>query len=214
MGSQISKEPFTKALEEQLAASSLHKRNVNPAIKAVTDFLSKDLGGKYGDLKVDIKDDKVKKLNYWLDWNPSKIEHILTSYTGGTGKVLSDATTTLTQLALSGEEVDINNIPFINSFIRSTPEKKWNIVREYYDLREMTSDIDAVRRAAKKNEDYEKYRNISVSKLNLMSKIFSMYDDRITDLVKEYGLDSEQGGKMALDLMQKAVDRSNKILEQ
>lgn len=64
MGSQISKEPFTKALERQLAASSLHKRNVNPAIKAVTDFLSKDLGGKYGDLKVDIKDDKVKKLNY------------------------------------------------------------------------------------------------------------------------------------------------------
>jgi len=214
MGSTIAKEPFTKALQEQLASSSLNKKNVNPALKAVTDFLSKDIGGKYGDLKVDVRDGKIKRLNYLLDWNPSKIEHLVSSYLGGAGKVMSDFTTTMLQLLSSNEEVNINNIPFVNSFVRNTPDKKWKVIEKYYDIKALSQNFGAVENYAKRNMDVDKLVDISPTKLKQLNIAFGVYDDKITDLIKYYGMDSEEGSKEVTDLMQEAVDFAEELIKE
>ena len=46
MGNKIAYEAFTKALEEDLADSGLHKKNVNPAAKFLTDMIFKAGGGE------------------------------------------------------------------------------------------------------------------------------------------------------------------------
>jgi hypothetical protein len=212
MQSTIAQEPFTKALEDQIALSDLHKKNVNPAVKALTDFLSKDVGGKYGNLKYDVRDGQVKELNWWLDWNPSKLEHLVSSYAGGTGKVLTDLSTTMVQLAVPEQEVDINNIPFVNSFIRNVPEEKWAIVGEYYDLKELVGNVEAVRGYAKKNRDIEKYKDVSFTDLNRIAIRMKTYDDLISKLIETHGLDSEKGEK-ALELMEQAVEYANDNLK-
>ena len=212
MGSTIAKEPFTKALEDQLAESSLNKKNVNPAIKAITDFLAKDVGGKYGDLKVDVRDGKIKYLNYFLDWNPSKIEHLVKSYFGGSGKVASDMVTTIVQLLSSEQELDIDNVPFLNSFIRNTPDSKWKVIDEYYNLKEMAGNATAVKNYAKRNMDIEKYRDVSMSDFNAIGQVMKIYDDMISGIIEAYGMDSEEGSQKVTDLMQQAVDFANKQL--
>ncbi|WP_163321694.1 LPD5 domain-containing protein [Draconibacterium mangrovi] len=214
MQSRIYKEPYTKKLEEQLASSTLHKKNVNPAIKMITDFLARDIGGRYGNLKFDVKDGKVKDLNWWLDWNPSKIEHIITSYLGGSGKAVSDMVTTLVQLFSSEEEVDIDNVPFINAFIRNTPDSKWSVIGKYYDYRDISEKFGAVEDYAYRERDVEKLEQLSSDQLKVMNALFSMYDDQITDLIKKIGMDSEEGAKEVTQLMQEAVTEVEKIINE
>jgi len=213
MGETVWKEPFTKALEKQLANSTLHKRNVNPAIRAVTDFVAKDIGGRYGDLKVDIRDGKIKTLNYWLDWNPSKIEHLITSYTGGTGKALSDITTTLTQLAVTDEEVDINNVPFINAFIRNTPDEKWEIISDWYDIKDIAGDYKAVSDYARKINDKSKSDSLDKSKYKQISSIVTKYDKQISKVIEENGLYSGNGESEVTKLMEQAINEIDPLLE-
>jgi hypothetical protein len=217
MGSRIAQEPFTKTLEKQLANSDLHKKNVNPAIKAFTDFLADDIGGKYGNLKIDFKDGKIKDLNYFLDRNPSKIEHLVTSYFGGAGKVATDMVTTLSQLAMADEEVDINNIPLFNSFIRNTPDEKWEVIDKYYDLKESVTSLDAIKRYAKKHidepEHREKYIEVKTSDLNQMSEVFKVYDSHIKELINYYGYYTGEGDKEMISMMEEALETAEGLIK-
>ena len=59
------------------------------------------------------------------DWNPSQVEHLIKGYFGGVGRFGVDFVHTMIQVVSPQEEVDLNNVPFINSFIRDVPEEKW-----------------------------------------------------------------------------------------
>jgi hypothetical protein len=121
MGFKIANEPFTKEQEELLANSGLGKKNVNPAIKFVTDFAFRYGGGdsrlKYYRDENHPGADKDKKVPGFLDINPSQVEHLFKGYTGGTGAVISDLMTTVAQAFNPEEEVAISLIALLPTLI-------------------------------------------------------------------------------------------------
>ena len=124
MGNKITREPFTLELERKLADSGLHKQNVNPAAKLLTDIMFRMTGGE-GKYKFYFNEKgELKYVPGILDNNPSNIEHLVNSYFGGTGKFLNDFVTTMWQAVSKDQEVDWDNVPFFNSFVRNVPEEK------------------------------------------------------------------------------------------
>lgn len=136
-GATISKEAFTKDIEETIADARMGKENVNPIIKFVTESMFMGAGGrKESDILYYYEDGEEKTVREAFDWNPSKIEHLIKGYTGGVGKIASDLTTTMIQSVMPEDDIDINNVPLVNSFIRKYPEKKWRYIREFYEMEE------------------------------------------------------------------------------
>jgi hypothetical protein len=188
MGYPISKEPFTQQLEDVLADSKLHKKNVNPAIKFITDSLF-ELGGGETDRKTyrDPKTGEQKRVPYLMDINPSKIEHLIKSYTGGTGAFVADLGTTL--INATKNEYDIDDMPYVNSFIRNYPAKHWDIIGDYYDEKEKDSKWTDLANSYKKKGDMEVYLDMTkdIDKLDrhytlkIIDNKISLLDNRKKD---------------------------------
>lgn len=210
MGNKIAYEAFTKALEEDLADSGLHKRNVNPAAKLFTDLMFKAGGGE-GNLKFKINDDgELKYVPNLMDINPSKVEHFINGYLGGTGRFINDGVTSLWQWA-SEEKVDWNNVPFFNSFIRNVPEEKWQVIRQYQDFQKYIEDADRYRSKARSNYEREKLEKYYTSDHAKAKKIFNAYDKAIESIMEKKGFDSEDASEMITDLMKKANIQLEKL---
>lgn len=211
MGSQIAMEPFTKSLEEDLSDSGLHKRNVNPLIKFVTDMMFKAAGGE-GKLKFKMTEDgELKYVVDALDVNPSKIEHFINGYLGGTSKFLNDFVTTLWQFGDTEEEFDINNAPFLNSFIRNVPEEKWGILREYQAFEDAIQDADKYRSTAQSDMNAEGMKKFYRSDYAEAKAVYDIYDSAISDIMEAYGFDSEEAAKEVTDLMKEAIDKFEQL---
>jgi len=199
MGSRIAKEPFTKELEKSLAESGLHKNNVNPAAKFITDIIFEGAGGQINvddrhRYYVDNKG-KIKKVNSMLDVNPSQIEHLFTGYTGGTGRFISDITTTLSQIMEEDEEVDFRNIPFVDAFIKQIPDRKWKILRDYYSIDDELEGYKYV----KDNQELDKaYRYEKM--------MFDATRKRIKNEMEGKDFNSLTANDRVFKMMQKAVD--------
>jgi len=132
-GGRIYREVFDKTI----LSSKLHARHVNPAMKFFTDGLV-SLVHPHPDSGVKIydKDGKIVKIPGWADINPSKAEHILSGYLAGTGNFIAETVGLAFILASPDEKIVADNIPFINQFIRTYPEKNWEKIGEYYDALE------------------------------------------------------------------------------
>jgi len=162
LGEKIYKEAFTKSQQNELANVGMGKNNASPVISFFTDMLYAGTGGELDTkMRYKMKDERMKRAG-WLDINPSIVEHLIKGYTGGTGGVASDAVTTAIQLWPGGQEFDFRNVPFVNAFIRKTPEAKWKVIREYYDNKAVIVPYSGLLRAyranALKTGDTEKYR--------------------------------------------------------
>ena len=210
MGARISKEPFTKELEKTLAESGLHKKNANVAIKFLTDMAYSVAGGDPETdkrLKYYLDDDgKIRKVNSFLDVNPSEIEHLITGYTGGTGRFVTDLVTTAGQL-VTDEEVDFKNVPFINSFIKKTPEKKWTILREYYDLKD---EITAL--APLKKQELDKGKMVSSYYVEYKD-ILDGSDKTVKSLMSEIDLYETSSNDLVFQQMQQTIEQVKELKE-
>ena len=219
MGYTIAREPFDKAQEKLLANSGLGKANVNPTAKFLTDMLFRWGGGDNATKYYISKSGEEKKVPGFLDVNPSFVEHLFKGYTGGTGAVFSDLITTISQVLKPDEEVSFKNIPFVNRFIRETPEAKWNIIAEYYNLKDVVSVHKGLKR------DYQKQAETGGSTEGIEATegssyyqqyqdVLDSYDKDIKDISDQVDFNDVEGTKPVYDLMQKCINDIKALKEQ
>ena len=147
---QITKVPFTEQQKKDLAKSGLHQEDVNYAIKFFTDTWFRFGGGDNETMVYTDKAGEQKRVNPFFDINPSQVEHIVKGYTGGTYTFFSDIINTGYQMASKEEDFDFRNAPFVNAFIRKTPERKWKVIRQWYDYKAGIHDFNVARNVYKK----------------------------------------------------------------
>jgi hypothetical protein len=221
MGQQIYKKPFTTKQEQDIADSSLYKDNVNTAYKFFTDLLArttwKDNDSKYylnkkGERK------KIEGIAGILDLNPSKIEHVVSGYLGGTGDFVSDIITTAGQLINPDEDFDFKNAPFLNAFIRKTPEAKWNIIREYNQLKDYIEGMDTQESNYMKmaeTGDKQALDKLKSLKLNNYDQSYAVllefYDNQISELSKYVDYLTGDGTDPVIEKMKEAIDQINEL---
>ncbi|HQB52625.1 MAG TPA: hypothetical protein PLX62_06940 [Bacteroidales bacterium] len=208
MGYTIRKEPFTKEQKKYLANAGLGKDNVNPAAKFFTDMLFRWSGGDSRYKYYTDKQGRTRKVI--LDVNPSTIEYLFKGYTGGTGGVVSDLITTVSQTLDPDEEVDFKNVPFVNKFLRQTPPAKWNIISEYYDLKEANDrDITLMKEYEKQGRETgntSQYERMAEDEYRIERKmIFDSYEDQISDLTKGVTKDDTETSSLVIELMDMCV---------
>jgi N12 class adenine-specific DNA methylase len=210
MGYTIAKEPFDKGQEKLLANARLGKDNVNPAAKFFTDMLFRWGGGDNTTKYYISKTGEEKQVPGFLDINPSFIEHLFKGITGGSGAVLSDIITTISQALSPDEEVNFKNIPFVNKFIRQTPEAKWNIIAEYYNLKDAVSAHKGLKR------DYQKQAEAGGSTAGIEATegsnyyqayqdILDSYDKDIKEISDQVDFNDIEGTKPVYDLMSQCI---------
>jgi len=207
MGYAIMNEPFTRDQKKILANAGLGKKNVSPAAKFFTDMLFR-WGG--GDTKYKYYYDEAKgrhrKVPGVLDINPSAIEHLFKGYTGGTGAVFSDMITTISQAFDPEEEIDFRNTPFVNRFIRKTPEAKWNIIKEYYDLRDDSKVTNLLSKEYWKSGSYDKAMSILGDEYSMKYiQIIKHYESALDDAAKAMDYDTVEGSDLTIELMRQCI---------
>ena len=171
------------------------RKDVNPLLlkftewRAAMDGYDPDVNKKTG-----FRVDEMRTIRGRFDWNASALEHILTSYAGGTGKFLNDTYKMVTKWE-DGEEVKPGDVPILKSFVRPIdPDaalyRTYNRLRDQKDLwekvlNERFENISAVEKAAEKRhmsvEDYvEMQRSMARSGL----REFDKYEDAIKKLAE------------------------------
>ncbi len=208
MGYTIKKEPFTKEQKKYLANAGLGKDNVNPAAKFFTDMLFRWSGGDSRYKYYTDKQGRTRKVI--LDVNPSTVEHLFKGYTGGTGGVVSDLITTVSQAIDKEQEVDFKNVPFVNKFLRQTPPAKWNIISEFYSLKEATDrDVTLMKEYEKQGRETgntSQYERMAEDEYRIERKmIFDSYEDQISDLTKGVTKDDMESSSLVIELMDMCV---------
>lgn len=164
-GRPITREPYTKVQAEQLADAGLYMKNVNGVAKWMTDRVY-EMGG--GDTELyrtsNIDDGHYIHLSDLTDYNPSNIEHLIESYTGGRGKFfnqLQKTTFGITESAykaIKGEDepmadFDSNDIPILSRLNRRTPGA--NFQKIYYHLKEEVAKYKELKKACEDNGEYK-----------------------------------------------------------
>ena len=216
-GYTIAKEPFTAEQKKMLSDNGLGKQNVNQAAKFFTDVLFRWGGGDSPSKYYMSKEGIEKKVPGIIDINPSKLEHIITGYTGGTGKVFVDLLTTIMQVADKEQEVDFKNMPFVNRFIRETPESKWNVIKEYYSLKEVPAIHKDLKRGYRKQaevtgEDKQYDATGNNDYYEDFTKIMDDYDKSLDKKKEEMDFYNDiEGTKEMTDEMQKCIDEINTL---
>tara|TARA_R100000315_G_C5215714_1_gene128788 strand:- start:416 stop:1237 length:822 start_codon:yes stop_codon:yes gene_type:complete len=98
--------------------SQLYFDSVNPDIKAVTTWVNKVTGGS-------------EKVSGKVDVSPETLEHLLDTFTGGTGRFIERSYRTGKQL-LQGNVPPLKEIPFVRTFV-SEPSK-YTMLYKMYDM--------------------------------------------------------------------------------
>lgn len=155
-GFPIYREPFAQSLEGRIPESQLGMRNANKLISGVTEWLNEKGGGnKWTPAGVDPATGEMNGLINLMDQNPSKIEHLITSYTGGLGRM---GARIYRYCSSPDEERVVRDIPFINAFLTDV-RKEINPNTEYYDIRQKYESLDYWARNNWKNGEIPPYYN-------------------------------------------------------
>jgi hypothetical protein len=214
MGYTIKKEPFTREQKKYLANAGLGKDNVNPAAKFFTDLLFRWSGGDSRYKYYTDKQGRTRKV--LLDVNPSTVEHLFKGYTGGTGSVVSDLITTISQVLDPQEEVDFHNTPFVNKFLRTTPSAKWNIISEFYSMKE-DDDRDVAlmkeyEKSARETGNTSQYARMATDEYRVMRRqLFDTYEDRISDLTKTATKDDMETADLVIEMMDRCIGQVKEL---
>jgi len=199
----IHREPSKFEDKEYIPDSQLHKRNVNPLYKALTDNLF-ILGG--GDPKVrsimDLKDGK--KVWDIMDINPSDLEYITKDLGAGPASFVLDAITTMSKMIETKAEkakkeaeidditegFDFTTVPIINSFYRN--KYKGRVDDEYRKLSNWYKDHNNSYKAQKDAGNYHevldamlkndltKFNKVKVAE-SILSKLYKIKNTIIID---------------------------------
>jgi hypothetical protein len=123
--------------------SQLYFDSVNPDIKAVTTWVNKVTGGS-------------EKVSGKVDVSPETLEHLLDTFTGGTGRFIERSYRTGKQL-LQGNVPPLKEIPFVRTVV-SEPSK-YTMLYKMYDMYG-----ESARTIYTKNEikEFKKYLSSSV----------------------------------------------------
>lgn len=211
LGAKIYREAFTKQLEDELANARMHKANVNPIIRFMTESLYSLGGGrKDTDKKLYREDGVNKEVKPIFDWNPSKIEHLIKGYSGGTGAFTVDVLTTLMQMA-SPETVDADNIPYVNAFIKKYPEKKWKYIREYYELKDQFKNHESLMKTYKKNPE-KLGEMLKDNEYRLMKKVIPKTENKLKGYKELFDMEKISLDKY-LELRSSVIEKAIKTLE-
>jgi len=213
MGYTIKNEPFTRDQKKSLTNAGLGKQNVSPAAKFITDMLFRWGGGdtKYK-YYYDSRREKVRKVPWILDINPSTIEHLFKGYTGGTGATFSDLITIISQSLDPERDIDFRNAPFINRFIRKIPEAKWNIINEYYNLRDDSKETQNLVKQYWKDENYIKAIGMVEDEyLMRYVEVFKWYESALDDAKKDVDFDDVEGNYRGIDLMRQCIQNIKEL---
>jgi hypothetical protein len=216
MGYRIAKEPFTKEQEKKIPRSKLGKDNVSPAAKFFTDLLFR-WGGGDNETKKYINSMSIEKeVPGIMDWNPSYVEHFIKGYTGGSGAVIVDLVTTAFQAIKPDQDIDFKNIPFVNKFIREVPEAKWNIINEYYALKELVSGHEDLKKEYEKQAEIgkgvEKFKQVmGAPYYEEYQNIYDLYDKQIKKASEVKGFDTINGSQYSIKLMQECIDKIKEL---
>lgn len=134
-GSTVYREPYLRSQDGKIPQTMLGKRNVNGLIKLSTDKLF-ELGG--GDLsKKTLTKSDGTQVSGFFDVNPSKVEYLIKSATGGIGQFAVD-------LFNTGYNVFTDNINSFDDFAATMPviKRAWKpykeekeAVRDFYILK-------------------------------------------------------------------------------
>ena len=125
-------------------------------ISGVTEWLNEKGGGnKWTPAGVDPATGEMNGLINLMDQNPSKIEHLITSYTGGLGRM---GARIYRYCSSPDEERVVRDIPFINAFLTDV-RKEINPNTEYYDIRQKYESLDYWARNNWKNGEIPPYYN-------------------------------------------------------
>lgn len=92
-------------------------KSVRKIPKSITKFLNDATGG-------------TDNISGFIDVSPETIDHLIDSYTGSTGKVVSNLIETGTSLAVDGKLPSVNNIPIVRQFIKE--ESEYTAQKVYY----------------------------------------------------------------------------------
>lgn len=136
-GMPINKESYNKYTpDSQLGRADANKIAVN-----TSEFLNW-LGGGNATTPAGVNAEGRKNILNWLDVSPSTIEHIVTSYASGVGKLINETIVTLTS-----DKKEVRKIPMINRFYGEVYENDPS--KEYYDAK---SSIEWINRNIRNSE--------------------------------------------------------------
>jgi hypothetical protein len=128
--------------------------------------------------------------------------------------VLSDLIVTVKQAVSPDESIDFKNVPFVNRFIRKIPEAKWNIIAEYYNLRDDYTinnrlDKDDVKQAEETGDWSRVTAAYGNEYLQQYKMIFQMAEKELDYATKEKKYDLIEGSRYAVEIM----DRTNEQIK-
>jgi hypothetical protein len=139
---KVFKEMFTPVLEQSTPEWQKGLKNTNKTLVQVSRLLNK-IGGGTDELPADWQVDEDG--NYMKDnirqvfnFNPAKLEYVITSYTGGAGQFFNDllkTTTSAIELATGQPDAEIlaNDVPVLKRMYRSNYKKGY--IGDYYELK-------------------------------------------------------------------------------
>ena len=153
-----------------------------------------------------------------MDINPSSLEHLFKGYTGGTGGVFSDLISIVAQALDPDEEIDFRDVPFVNKFIRNTPEAKWNIISEYYDLKKENDRDLALMKEYKKKAmetwDTFLYERMATDEYRVRrQQVFDTYEDQIKELTRKEVKDDLETASLAIEMMDYCIGQVKQLDE-
>lgn len=150
MGRKIYREAYPG---QTIPQSQLGMRNTFIAYKTVCEWLNEQGGGS---TTVPAGMNEKGEINRWLnllDVNPSKAEHLLSSYGGGSGRLI---VRTWRCIAEPGDERRASDIPFINAFMADV-EREENPNTRYYDTKEKLEMLNEVYRRSERGGGFPAY---------------------------------------------------------
>lgn len=119
-GARVYREPITDG--DKIPQSFLGKRDVSPLTQSISNFLL-EAGGGDSKIKDLYQADGSKVNTLFFDVNPSAMEYLATSYTGGVGKFAMDSYKSIAHIAETGE-VDVARLPIVNRAVKPYNEDR------------------------------------------------------------------------------------------
>lgn len=189
-------------------------KGVSPVYVEFSRMLNDALGG-----------DDARKATWFGDFiNPAYMEHIITSYTGGIGKTISNLAGAAADISTGeADNIEFRTIPVINRFYSPNTEQNFNasVNRVFYDYMDR---YEAMKVAEKRYKAFIKEgrtdfrKELEQMKKNGESELIRYFDAKMKVLRKKQNLlkenpDNKDLEKQIIELKSEMVLKAKKILE-
>jgi hypothetical protein len=196
MARPITPVPYTPQQADMIADTKRARKNVNSAAKKFTDKLYEWGGGDETGYKHIYNDGELTQIPPMMDLSPHSIEHLFSSYLGGTGMFFNNLYKTTenvlevgnqltqgTELKEAVQEIDLNSVPVFRRFVRQA----WGdpLVSKFYDTKRDYERKIKIMKSHKDNiTDPERRSEYIEMTKEIMGDIafYKIYEKRISDM--------------------------------